>query len=170
MLLRPALLIAVVLVALAACGGDSSSATTGQIARVVDGDTVVLSDGTRVRLVQIDTPEVRSEECYSAAATRALRRLLPPRTTVRLERDPGLDDVDRYGRELRYVVVAGRNVNLELVELGAAAPYFFRGERGRYAGRLLALARSARAERRGLWGACPATPLAPGRAVDARVT
>ena len=41
---------------------------------------------------------------------------------VTLEADPALDRVDRYGRLLRYVLRAGRNVNLELVRLGAAAP------------------------------------------------
>jgi len=41
-------------------------------------------------------------------------------------------------------------VNVELVRLGAAAPYFYRGVRGRHADELLAAARAARAARRGL--------------------
>ncbi len=82
-------------------------------------------------------------------------------TELRLERDPGLDDVDRYGRLLRYVHVGGRNLTLELVRIGAAAPYFYRGERGLYARRLVAAAREARSERRGLWGACPEPAFAP---------
>ena len=45
------------------------------IARVIDGDTVALTNGTRVRLVQIDTPEVGGGECYSQAARKALLRL-----------------------------------------------------------------------------------------------
>jgi micrococcal nuclease len=79
--------------------------------------------------------------------------------------DPALDRVDRYGRLLRYVHRGGRNVNLELVRVGAAAPYFYGGDRGRYADRLLAAAREARSARRGLWKACPSTPLDPTRTV-----
>jgi endonuclease YncB( thermonuclease family) len=40
--------------------------------------------------------------------------LLPAGGKVRVARDPGLDDVDRYGRLLRYVFRRGRNVNLLL--------------------------------------------------------
>jgi micrococcal nuclease len=92
--------------------------------------------------------------------------MLPPGTTITLEADPRLDQVDRYGRLLRYVHRAGTNVNLELVRRGAASVWFFDGDRGRYADRLLAAARDAKAERRGLWGACPRTRLDPAGAVD----
>jgi hypothetical protein len=56
-------------------------------------------------------------------------------------------------------------VNLEVTRRGAAAPYFYRGERGRYAGWLMQAARSAKAAKRGLWRACPRTVLDPFRAV-----
>jgi endonuclease YncB( thermonuclease family) len=125
------------------------------VARIVDGDTLTTSRGDRVRLVQIDTPEVGSGECYSRAATSELARLAPAGSAVRLEADRALDSVDRYGRLLRYVWVGGRNVNLELVRRGAATVWFYDGDRGRYAAALLAAAREARAARRGLWGACP---------------
>lgn len=85
---------------------------------------------------------------------------------MRLERDPALDDVDRHGRLLRYVHTGGRNVNVALVRAGGAAPYFYRGERGRHADALLDAAVAARAELAGLWRACPGTRLAPGRAVS----
>ena len=125
------------------------------MARVVDGDTIVLTSGARVRLLQIDTPEPGTAECYSRAAGRELRRLLPAGATVTLEPDPPLDLVDRYGRLLRYVHRNGINVNLELVRRGAATVWFYGGERGRYAGRLLGAASVARTHRKGLWGACP---------------
>ena len=51
---------------------------------------------------------------------------MPKATRVRLVRDPSLDDHDRYGRLLRYVLVDDTDVNLELVRRGAASPYFFR--------------------------------------------
>jgi micrococcal nuclease len=58
------------------------------------------------------------------------------------------------------------NVNLALVRAGAAAPYFYGGDRGRYADALMRAAIDAKAARRGLWGACPRTRLDPYRAVD----
>ena len=140
------------------------------VASVYDGDTLTLRDGRRVRLLQIDTPELGSGECYSRAARVALLRLVPVGATVTLEVDPRLDRVDRYGRLLRYVRRAGANVNLELVRDGAAAPYFYRGARGRYAPELLAAALQAKAAKRGLWKACPSTVLAPTRAVDTGVS
>jgi micrococcal nuclease len=150
------LVITVVLLAPAAAGaspGSRSASTTATVERIVDGDTLVVRGGARVRLVQIDAPE-SGEECYSAASTRELARLAPPGSRVVLEADPTLDRVDRYGRLLRYVHAGGANVNLVLVRRGAATPWFYDGERGRYAGRLLAAVTAARAERRGMWGAC----------------
>ncbi|MGL6280436.1 MAG: thermonuclease family protein [Gaiella sp.] len=128
---------------------------------VIDGDSLRLTDGREVRLVQIDAPEV-SSDCFERDAARTLIELAKGER-VWLERDQALDDVDTYGRLLRYVFVDGSNVNLALVANGAAAPYFFRGQRGRYAGALLAAAREARARDAGLWGACPLARLEPGR-------
>jgi endonuclease YncB( thermonuclease family) len=161
--MRRAVLLAVLV--LAGCGGDHPARSGASVARVVDGDTIRLADGTRVRLVQIDAPEAGERECFAAEATRALERLLPVGTQVELERDPALDARDRFGRVLRYVLREGTNVNVELVRSGAAAPYFFRGDRGRYADDLLEAAEEARDERRGLWGACPAARLEPVRAL-----
>ena len=49
------------------------------VASITDGDTLRLTSGARVRLVQIDTPELGGE-CYSRAAARELARLVPPGT------------------------------------------------------------------------------------------
>jgi micrococcal nuclease len=150
------LLVCLAAAALAVPSALARSDEGARVAAVIDGDTIALTTGTRVRLLQIDTPEVGSGECYSRAAARELRRLLPVGTSVTLEADAALDRVDRYGRLLRYVRVGGRNVNVELVRRGAATVYLYRGERGRYAGSLLSAARDARSARRGLWGACRA--------------
>lgn len=145
------------------------------VAAVYDGDTLTLRDGRKVRLLQVDTPELASGECYGRAAATMLKRLLPAGSPVLLEPDTALDATDRYGRLLRVVrkprgsslnLDQSLNVNLELVRLGAAAPYFYRGERGRYATQILAAGQAARAAKRGLWGACPGTALSPTRAVD----
>jgi endonuclease YncB( thermonuclease family) len=95
------------------------------------------------------------------------KRLLPPGTPVGLVAEPATDRVDDYGRLLRYVFRArdGLNVNVQLVRVGAAAPYFYRGRRGHYAGLLERLALRAKAKKSGLWGRCPHTPYAPNRGV-----
>jgi endonuclease YncB( thermonuclease family) len=168
-----AAVVLVVGVALAAAAPGSGRPTAGlfRIDHVADGDTVDLTNGARVRLVQIDTPEVYFEgECYGPQASALTKRLLPPGTLVRLTPEPATDSVDQYGRLLRYVFRArdGLNVNLYLVAVGAAAPYFYDGRRGRYAGAIERLARMARARRLGLWGACPRTRWDPDAGVATR--
>ena len=166
-----AVLLAVVL-SIAGAAPASVSVSAGQLGRidhVADGDTVDLTNGARVRLVQIDTPEVYSRpECYGTQASAVTKRLLPPGTLVRLTREPATDSVDSYGHLLRYVTrIRGRlNVNIHLVAVGAAAPYFYREHRGRYAARLTRLALHARRRHLGLWGRCRGTPYDPFRGVS----
>jgi endonuclease YncB( thermonuclease family) len=71
-----------------------------QVARVIDGDTIELEGGERVRLLCIDTPE-RGQPGYTEA-TEFLRELVAGKA-VRLEADPEHVDRDRFGRLLRYV-------------------------------------------------------------------
>lgn len=156
------------LLVLAAIGCGSSPAASqlehaepATVGSVSDGDTLRLTDGRWVRIVQIDAPELE-RDCYGRPARRALLRLASPGTRVTLERDPALDGEDRYGRLLRYVAAGGRDVGITLVAEGAAAPYFFRSERGRHAAELLNAAKQARTARRGLWSACPGARLEPG--------
>ena len=52
--------------------GAAPRAESGIVASVYDGDTLTLTSGQRVRLLQIDTPELGSGECYSRAARTAL--------------------------------------------------------------------------------------------------
>jgi micrococcal nuclease len=160
------------LIALAATAGAAKLPRGGQFARieyVIDGDTVVLTNGRHVRLVQIDTPEVYySRECYGAQASRITKHLLSPGTAVRLYREPKTDAVDAYGRLLRYVfrVRGDLNVNVQLVRVGAAAPYFYDYRRGRYARLLVRLGLRARRHHLGLWGRCPGTPWNPDHGVS----
>ena len=140
-----------------------------RIDHVADGDTITLRDGDRVRFVQVDTPEVYfGVECYGQAS-RITKRLLPPGTSVRLMAEPATDRIDRYGRLLRYVVRTrdNLNVNVYLVRIGAATPYFYGGTRGRFANLLELLARRARARHLGL-GHVPAYVVRPHRAVGSR--
>jgi endonuclease YncB( thermonuclease family) len=155
--------------ALAGCAqqpgeGERTSAT---VARIGDGDTLDLRDGARVRLVQVDSPEIGENECYGREARHELERLAPPGTQITLESDSGLDGTDRYGRLLRYVHKEALNVTVELVRLGAATPYFRAGEEGVYADDLLAAVEEARSARRGMWGSCR-VEWDPDRAVTTR--
>jgi micrococcal nuclease len=156
-------------VALAGCSTGSEPADEvvqeTVVARVIDGDTIETGAGERVRLVQIDAPELGDNECFAPEATQALQNLLPPGAAIRLEADPRLDDVDRFGRLLRYVHLGDQNVNLELVKRGAAAVWFFEGDRGRYADELLEATTQARSENRGLWASCPLARLDPNHSL-----
>ena len=159
----------VALLLVPAAWGAAPAAHVYRIARVVDGDTVDLTNGAKVRLVQIDTPEVYfGAECWGHEASAETKRLLPPGTAVRLVAEPATDSVDQYGRLLRYVIRArdGLNVNVLLVKRGDAAPYFYRGRLGRYASALRRDALAARAGHRGLWGVCRRTPVDFTRGVD----
>lgn len=165
----PAALLVIVLTLAGAAPASLSAGQLGRIDHVADGDTVDLTNGQKVRLVQIDTPEVYfSPECYGRKASAITKRLLPPGTRVRLTRDPKTDSVDSYGRLLRYVIRVrdALNVNIYLVRVGAAAPYFYDGTKGRYAARLVRLALGARRLHLGLWGRCPGTPYDPYRGVS----
>jgi endonuclease YncB( thermonuclease family) len=153
----------------AVCPQASGAPLVYRVDHVVDGDTIALRNGQRVRLVQIDTPEVFfGTECYGRAASAQTKRLLPFGSRVRLFAEPATDRVDQYGRLLRYVVRinGGVNVNLRLVAVGAAAPYFYNGRRGRYAVRVEVLAKRAKAKKLGLWKACPRTPYDPYHAIQ----
>jgi micrococcal nuclease len=155
---RVALLALLAAALLAGCDAGETSppppSGSATIARVADGDSLVLEGGERVRLLQIDAPELGGGECYGREATRELGRLFEPGDRVRLELDPELDDRDRHGRLLRYAHTGDDNVNVELVRRGAAAPFFLRDDRGRYADELLDAVEEARRTGAGMWRAC----------------
>ena len=104
--------------------GGKSTAT---VVRVADGDTLeVTYQGVqeRVRLLNVDTPEVGAEsECLGPEATQFLESRLPAGTEVRLELDQ--EHRDGYGRLLAGVYVGDDLVNAEVAErgLGVAVLY-----------------------------------------------
>ena len=160
--------LAAVLVGASLIGGAPTAIAANNVAKIVDGDTITMSNGEKVRLLQIDTPELASKECYADQARIALVKLLSQSGKVTLTADPNLDTVDRYGRSLRYVFIGKTNVNLKLVEIGAAAPYFYRSEKGIYAAQFLKAAQNAQRLGLGLWRTCPGTRLSPNYAVNTR--
>ena len=153
-----------------AMGMNQSAYATDNIwiTSVYDGDTVTLSTGAKIRLLQIDTPELSSNECYGQEARLALIKILSEPGKLSLKSDTTLDSVDQFGRILRYIFKGKTNVNLKMVEIGAAAPYFYRGEKGTYSKYLLKAAQDAKSKSVGIWKKCPGTSLAPDFALDAK--
>lgn len=87
------------------------------VARVVDGDTLVLEGGRRVRLIGIDTPE--RGECGFARASALLRGAVEGRRVV-LSNPRSVQDEDAYDRLLRYVDRRGRDAAVPLLRRGLA--------------------------------------------------
>jgi endonuclease YncB( thermonuclease family) len=118
---------------------------TASVASVVDGDTVELADGHRVRYIGIDTPE--RDRPYAADAT-ALNRSLVEGQDVWLETDA--QPTDQYGRLLAYVWAGDTFVNLELVRQGYATAFTV-PPNVRHADAFVQAEREAREAGRGLW-------------------
>ena len=101
-----------------------------RVARVLDGDTVDLDDGRRVRLLGIDTPETKfspraqvegEDDPFAVEATEHLRRLVEGElVTLKFGPEPK----DKYGRTLAYLeLLGGTEVNAELLRYGLARAY-----------------------------------------------
>jgi endonuclease YncB( thermonuclease family) len=88
---------------------------------VIDGDTIRYQ-GVKVRLADIDTPEVFSPKCaYEANLGRqATERLLQLINAGPIELVAGGRDTDRYGRKLRVVTRHGRSLGDTLIAEGLA--------------------------------------------------
>ncbi len=127
-----------------------------RIDHVIDGDTAVLSDGTSVRLIGIDAPEmVPVQQCGAMEATQLNRELIDDKTvTVRL--DPA-ETRDRFGRLLAYLERDNTIVNLELVRSGWVCAFPF-GDTRRFRDDISAAEADARSVGRGVWGDCPLVP------------
>jgi micrococcal nuclease len=151
-----------VLLVFTACAASAARGGPGSatIAKVIDGDTIEASiNGTSetVRLIGIDTPETRKPdtpvECFGVEATKALSKLLPKGTAIRLERD--VEPRDRFGRLLAYVYRGRDNlfVNLEMARTGYAAAYTYPPNVA-MSDQLVIAAAEARDGGLGLWSAC----------------
>jgi endonuclease YncB( thermonuclease family) len=105
----------------AASGGFELCARRRQANCVIDGDTIRYG-GVKIRLADIDTPEVFSPKCASEAALgeRATERLLALLNAGPIELVPIDRDADRYGRKLRVIERHGRSLGETLVAEGLA--------------------------------------------------
>lgn len=128
---------------------------SGRVVAVLDGDTVVLDSGEKVRYLGIDAPEVAHEQepggCYGEQAKRANSKwVLHKWVTLAYERPAR----DRYGRLLAYVFLGdGRCVNGMMLKTGQAYLYRMAQPFGRWQ-HFLHLQRQAIEAQAGLWGYC----------------
>lgn len=144
--------------ALCACGAESACGPgAGVVSRVIDGDTVVLQGGERVRYLLVDTPEITlgKHDCFGAEA-RDFNRSLVEGRTVRLTYAEAC--TDRYGRLLAYVSVDGREVNSLLAREGYACVLYVRPAGESRRAEFEALEAAARQAGRGVWGQCSPVP------------
>lgn len=161
----PGTVIAIVVIAAIAVGvflvlrpaglpaGRPGTATPATIEYVHDGDTLFLTDGTKVRLLGIDTPEIGENlECYGDEATALLRSMLPEGTEVSVLAD--VEPLDEFGRSLLFVYTeGGQLVNLTLIERGAAEAVVLEPNL-LFADELEAAEDAAQSAGIGMWGAC----------------
>lgn len=135
---------------LIACGRPTTvrppaDGSTVKVIHVVDGDTVVLSDGRRVRYIGLNTPE--QGQPFYQEATEANRRLVEGKEAW-LALD--VQTRDQYGRTLAYLWVGEQFVNLELLRQGYANAYTA-PPNVRYSDLFLAAEAEARKAGIGLW-------------------
>lgn len=132
-----------------------SVAETAVVAKVVDGDTLVLRDGRHVRLIGLNAPEIAHRDShgqpFGEAAQSALRALAPPDTRVQLRKDKEVKD--KYGRTLAHVATAqGINLSAQIISAGLAIQWAV--PPNEWSAECYAQAeREARRARRGMWAA-----------------
>jgi micrococcal nuclease len=171
---RPLGAVIVILVLAAGCAGSRAPSLSPApatatlpagvdvvVRRVVDGDTLEVTGGERVRLIGVDTPESvapdRPVGCFGKEASRFTASLVPPGTQVRLVGDA--EQRDRYGRLLAYVYrqADGLFVNAELLRRGYAQLLTIPPNIA-HTDEFTAIARGAREGAQGLWAACTLLP------------
>ena len=131
------------------------------VTKVIDGDTIVLENGQKVRYIGIDTPELhhpkKEVECFSRQAFEENKKLVLGKK-VFLQKD--ISEKDKYNRLLRYVFLDEKMssdeasfVNLYLVKNGFAYAATFPPD-VKYADLFLTAQKEARQKNLGLWQKC----------------
>lgn len=137
----------------------SAEINTYFVSRVVDGDTIKLSNGKTVRYIGVNTPETvdprRPVGCFGKEASAKNKELVLGKT-VRLEKD--VSETDKYGRLLRYVYIEGTGsaqvfVNDYLVRQGYAYAVSYPPDI-KYQNIFQRSQAFARSQNKGLWSAC----------------
>lgn len=129
-----------------------------KVTSVVDGDTIVVEGGHKVRYIGVNAPETSKdtsgkktgEQCYADESYLENKRLVEGKV-VRLIRD--VSDTDKYGRLLRYVYIEDLFVNDHLVKNGFARTMTIKPDI-KYASLFLNSQNSAKEEIVGIWKNC----------------
>jgi micrococcal nuclease len=150
----------VLLLVLSGCAAPESKCgpSTAQVDFVVDGDTLALTDGTRVRLLLVDTPETTQgkNDCYGAEAKAFTVDKVIGKTISLSYDEEGC--TDRFGRTLAYVKVDGVELNVELAKQGLACFLFVKPSGAAREEEFATYEAEAKTNRTGMWGACSAIP------------
>lgn len=122
------------------------------VVRIVDGDTIELEGGQKVRYIGVDTPESvstkQSVECFGKEASAKNKELVVGKK-VRLEKD--VSETDRYGRLLRYVYLEDNTfVNDYMVRQGYAYAYTYPPD-VKHSKQFVDAQKEAKENGRGLW-------------------
>jgi micrococcal nuclease len=145
---------------------NTSQATTASgtyhVTHVDDGDTVVVDwNGQKrtIRLIGMDTPEVvdprKPVQCYGREASAEGHRLLENQN-VRIETDPAVGELDKYGRTLGYVFLPdGTLYNQLMIANGFAHEYTYNKQYYKYQAQFKAAEAEAKVAAKGFWS--PAT-------------
>ncbi len=129
------------------------------VTRVVDGDTIEIEGGQKVRYVGIDTPETvdprRAVGCFGKEASNKNKELVEGKVVI-LEKD--ITNVDKYNRLLRYVYLKQADgsllfVNDYLVREGYAKNYTYPPD-VKFNEQFKEAEREAREQNKGLWNKC----------------
>lgn len=138
-------------------------ATRVKVVRVIDGDTIEIEGGRKIRYIGMDTPEIhhpkKPVQCYGKIAAEKNKELVEGKE-VRLEKD--VSETDRYGRLLRFVyidqqVASGSStlfINDYLVRQGYAHVATFPPDI-KYQEQFTLAQEEAEKNNRGLWASCP---------------
>ena len=134
-----------------------------KVTRVIDGDTIEIEGGQKVRYIGINAPEFfhdtngrkTAQECFANEAYLENKRLVEKKT-IRLEKD--LSETDKYGRLLRYVYIPATNsgelfLNDYLVRQGYAKTMTVKPDTKFYP-QLKQAEKEARENNQGLWFSC----------------
>jgi micrococcal nuclease len=134
-------------------GEQTATATSAAllVTRIIDGDTIELENGEKVRYIGIDTPEKTTNDCFNTQATAKNSELVMGKK-VSLVKD--VSERDRYGRLLRYVYVGDLFVNLELVQQGFAHASTYPPD-VKFQAIFQDAQNQAQLHNFGLWGQCP---------------
>lgn len=152
-----AIILALLASLLGACSSSGQLQANGEmeatVERVIDGDTVELSTGERVRLIGVDTPETVKPNTpvqpYGKEASDFSKKLL---TGQRVKLKFDVEPYDKYNRLLAYMYLSdGTFVNEKLVREGYARIMTIPPNVA-HADLFLEAEREARAQNRGLWG------------------